>query len=159
MILDRLENYTRYFASKEARLAFDYLLALCPDTPDGDYPIRGEDIYARVMSYETRSVEAAKLEAHRRYIDIQTALVGAEGIEWVPLHGLEPRAPYDEIKDVQHFVRPGKDLCRINVFPGTFALFLPEDAHMPQLIVGPKAAQIKKAVIKIKVELLFPRGT
>ncbi len=158
MILDRLERYTRYFHSREADLAFEYLLALRPDAAEGDYPIRGDDIYARVMSYETRTVETAKLEAHRRYVDIQTALVGAEGIDWVPMGGLEPLAPYDEKKDVQHFVRPALELSRINIFPGTFGLFLPEDAHMPQLIVGGQAARIKKAVIKIKVGLLFPKA-
>lgn len=156
MIVDRLENYGRYFSSKEARLAFDYLLGLGPDAAEGDFPIRGEEIYARVMSYDTRTVDVAKLEGHRRYIDIQTTLVGVEGIDWVPLRGLEPRMAYDERKDVQFFARPDLALCRVNVFPGTFALFLPDDVHMPQLMVGPLPAHIKKAVIKIQVELLFP---
>jgi biofilm protein TabA len=155
MIVDRLENYTRYFRTHDARLAFDFLLHLQPDTEDGTYPIRGDEIYARVMSYKTRPPAEGRLEAHREYIDIQTALAGAEGIDWVPLKGLGERVSYNQDKDVALYETPGMELSRVNVFPGTFALFLPEDAHMPQLIVGKESTQIKKAVIKIKVELLF----
>jgi biofilm protein TabA len=156
MIIDRLENYAHYFSMSDARIAFERLLSLSKNIDDGIYPIQGEDIYLRVMSYKTRTIEEGKVEAHRKYIDIQTVLTGAEGIDYFPLDGLNIRVPYNDAKDVELFERPVQCLCRVNVAPGTFALFHPRDAHMPQLIVGEDAMLIKKAVVKIKVELLFP---
>ena len=82
MIVDRLHNYTCYPFGKAWQLAFDFLLSLNHDAEEKKYPLHGDDLFAIVMSYETRTPETSELEAHRKYLDIQAVLTGEEGIGW-----------------------------------------------------------------------------
>src|SRR3990167_646040 len=54
------------------------LLSLAP----GRYPIAGEQLFVIVESVPGRTREAAKLECHRRYIDIQLVLDGVDEMGW-----------------------------------------------------------------------------
>ena len=67
--------------------------------PDGRVDIDGEDVYALVQSYETLAGEP-RFEAHRRYIDIQYVVSGAEIIGWAPLAALVVTDGYDRAKDI-----------------------------------------------------------
>jgi biofilm protein TabA len=153
MILDRLENWHRYFPGPRLEAAFEFLKGLGADTKEGEYPIEGRDIFARVMSYSTRTPEEAVLESHRKYVDVQTVLTDAEGMEWHPAGSLGVETPYDEAKDAIFYFRPEDVRARLNMYPGNFVVFFPEDAHMPQLIVGSGPVLIKKVVVKVKLEL------
>ena len=118
--------------------------------------IDGDRLFARVMSYETRDETSldAVLEAHRRYVDIQMALIGSERIAWYPTPSLQAKSPYDEEKDVQFFVYERPADIQVSVFPGTFACLFPQDAHMPQLKSDAKGGEVKKVVVKIDLDLL-----
>ena len=98
------------------------------------------------------------LEAHRDYMDIQTVLVGAEGMEWCSADGLEVETPYDASKDVVLYNRPHQVQARIDLSPGTFAALFPQDAHLPQIIAGNAPELVKKVVIKMKLSLLNPEA-
>ena len=152
MIVDRLENWQRYFQGKAWRCAFEFIMALPPEAPEGITEIQGRDIYARVMSYETTTEDQAALEAHREYIDIQASLIKDERIDWFPLKGLSARDVYDPEKDVVHYHHPGPTPAQVAVQPGMFAVFFPEDAHMPRLITD-KPHLMKKVVVKLRVGL------
>jgi YhcH/YjgK/YiaL family protein len=154
MIIDTLDNWRFYPFGPAWQTAFEFLASLTPGTANGEYPLQDEQIFARVMSYPTQLPETAVLEAHRRYIDIQTTLVGAEGIEWFPAPSLAIKTAYDPANDVVLYHRPGPAPARVDVFPGTFVLLFPHDAHMPGLMVGGKAEEIKKVVVKVAVDLL-----
>lgn len=157
MIFDRIENWRKYFSGPAWSRAFEYIESLGPDSPDADLvPLQGEDIYARIMSYPTCRPDEAKLEAHDRYIDIQTSLVNCEGIDWFPRASLKIDVPYDPKKERVLFKRPNIVPARINNWPGMFSVFFPEDAHMPKLIVGGKPQFVKKAVVKVRVDLVRP---
>ena len=74
MILDRLENAARYEAMYPGfRVAFEYLRkhheggGLEP----GRHEVDGVRVYASVGKDEGRGRDGARLEAHRKYIDIQ----------------------------------------------------------------------------------------
>lgn len=153
MIFDRLDNSELYLPVAALREAFDFLLTLGPEVEDGDYPIRGQDIFARVMRYETRPRAEGRLESHRRYIDIQAVLSGSETILWAPLAGIA-EAPYDNEADVSFHPVPVGPQSSLHLSPGLFALFLPADAHMPMLHPGPEASRVTKVVVKISVDLL-----
>lgn len=155
MIVDRLENWEVYPYGAAWAKAFMFLGSLNPDTAEGRHEIQGDDIFALVMSYETRTPSNAVLEAHRKYVDIQTVLRGSEGCEWFPIRGLVPDTRYDEAKDAEFFNRPSPGPVRIDIVSGVFVTFFPEDAHMPALIVGENREQIKKVVVKIKADLLI----
>lgn len=156
MIVDTLQNWQQNFSEPIWCQAFEFLQGLTADSVDGDYPLQGEDLFGRVMSYHTRTPDAddAVLEAHREYVDIQTTLSAPEGIDWFPRSSLEVKTPYDAEKDVEFYHRPGPAPAHVNVYPGFFAVLFPEDAHMPQLIVNGQSQLIKKAVVKVRLKLV-----
>lgn len=152
MIVDRLENWQRYFRGEAWRKTFEYLMALTPDAPEGIIEIQGRDIYARVMSYETTMEDQSALEAHREYIDIQVSLVNEERIDWFPLKGLTPKDDYNPEKDVIHYHSPRTAPAHVAMQPGMFAVLFPEDAHMPKLITA-RPHWMKKVVVKLRIGL------
>lgn len=154
MIIDKILNWETYNFPRIMESVFDFLKLLSPDSDEKRYTIQGDDIFALVMSYNTQQPATAKLESHRKYVDIQTVLVGAEGIEWFPRDMLEIETPYNEINDVEFYKHNSPSPSRIDVLPGTFVVLYPHDAHMPSLEVAGKSDYVKKVVIKIKVELL-----
>jgi biofilm protein TabA len=145
MILDTLKNAARYAGLKiGCSEAFGFLdqpgLA---DLPDGKYEISGERVYAIVDRTEGRKVSDGKLEGHRRYLDIQYVISGEESIGWRPAAGLEHAVPYDDAKDLEFFQGAPESIVRVP--PGSFAVFLPTDAHLPLIGEGP----IHKVIVKV----------
>ena len=114
--------------------------------PAGRHSVDGDRIYLVIDHVKGRGREGARLEAHRRYIDIQLTIEGDEEIGWMPLASCgAPSAPFDEAKDVCFFdARPATWLA---VPEGTFAVFFPHDAHAP--LAGRGA--LKKAILKVAV--------
>ena len=106
-----------------------------------------------MLSYETREPHQAALEAHRRYIDIQTVLFGGEGIAWHPAGCLEVREAYDAGKDVEFYSSPAQFPSRLDVTPGYFVALFPHDAHMPQLELSGLPSWVKKVVVKVNTSL------
>lgn len=154
MIIDRLENWELYNFGPAWKLAFDFLMSLTPESVEKKYALQGDDIFAYVMSYDTKEPESARLEAHQKYVDIQTVITGVEGFEWFSKDELEVDTLYNEDKDVEFFKRSSAGPARVNITPHTFIMFYPQDAHMPSLSIGGKSEYIKKVVVKIKVGLL-----
>lgn len=154
MIVDKISNWELYPLGEAWEKAFKFLKELKPDAVEKYYWLEEKEIYARVMSYETIGPDIAKIEAHHKYIDIQSPLTFAEGIGWYPVDDLETVEEYNEEKDVYFLKSSGLDLCKIDLYPGTFAFFSPKDAHKPKLIVGSQPETIKKVVVKINVDLI-----
>ena len=149
MILDRLENAGQYRAlgpGLAKGLAFLAETGFC-GREDGRIAIEGDDLYAILMSYKTRPSEEGRWEAHRKYLDIQCVLAGAERIGWANLGELEPDGEYDPDKDALFLHGVGSFFA---AKAGTFAVFGPQDAHMPGLALGPPAL-VRKVVVKVKV--------
>lgn len=157
MIIDTIEHYQDYRFGPAWERAFAFLSTLTPETEDKRYSIQGDDIFAVVMSYTTFSAEIALFEAHREYVDIQAVLVGAEGFECAFCDGLSVETPYDVRADIEFYKREVPGITRVDVYPGTFVMFYPHDAHMPGLIIGNEEKVIKKVVVKIKKELIIHR--
>lgn len=148
MIFDTLDNADCY-----ARLhpLFPRAIEYLRDTnlsalPPGRYPIAGEQLFAIVEAAEARSRSEAKLECHRRYIDIQLVLEGNDEMGWRSLRDCrQPIADYSTERDIQFF----HDVPHswINTPPGALCIFFPGDAHAP--LVG--KGSIRKVVVKIAV--------
>lgn len=156
MIVDHIKNWKSYAFGVAWEKAFAFLETLDGESEEGAFPIDGETIFARVMSYATKNEtdSDAVLEAHRKYVDIQMALKKSERIACYPLHTLDAKVPYDEGKDVQFFNYEATADLQLSVYPGTFVCLLPQDAHMPQLRTGTEAAVVKKVVVKISRDAL-----
>lgn len=154
MIVERLENWENYFSSgTDWKCVFDFLKTLHPGAEEKEYPLQGNDIFARVMSYETRTPDTAVLEAHRKYIDIQMMIRGTECIKWFPVNDLKVRIPYDTTKDVEFYQRPLYCPAHVNLCPEIFIALFPHDAHMTQLMSGNIPQIVKKVVVKVRKEL------
>ncbi|QLQ08218.1 MAG: YhcH/YjgK/YiaL family protein [Anaerolineae bacterium] len=146
MITDAISNSHLYSAlNPRLSRAFDYIQQTdLPALSVGKYVIDGEDIYALVQEYDARPREEGVWEAHRRYIDLQVVIRGVEQFGYAHIGNLTP-GDYDAAKDWLPLSGEG-DFFRLQA--GYFAIFMPEDAHMPGLAAGPHTA-VKKLVVKI----------
>lgn len=146
MISSTLSQADRYAALHPlfAR-AFEYmrntdLLALAP----GRYPIVDEQLFVIVESVPGRTRAEAKLECHRKYIDIQLVLEGADEMGWKALADcIEPVNEYSAEKDIRFF--RDAPAAWISTPANHFCIFFPEDAHAP--LVG--SGQVRKAIFKV----------
>ncbi len=148
MIFSALSQSSRYSPLHPlfAR-AFDYiratdLFALAP----GRYPIAGDDLVAIVEHVPGKTREAARLECHRKYIDIQLVLDGVDEMGWKPLADcLNPVSDYSADKDIQFF--HDAPAAWIATPPDHFCIFFPEDAHAPLVSAG----TVRKVIFKVAV--------
>lgn len=158
MIAAKLSEYSRYFKNELLHRTCEFLLGLSADTADGIYPLIDDAVRVIVSSYQTRPARSGRPEAHRDFIDIQMVLAGSEVIACWPVADLQVAEAYDHAQDVEWFLRPDPATTRIVLTPGTFALFLPGDAHQPQIMRGRRPAAVKKAVAKIAVKSVSVPG-
>lgn len=148
MILSTLSQSDRYAALHPLfPRVFEFirntdLLALAP----GRYPIIGEQLFVIVENVAGRAREAAKLECHRKYIDIQLVLEGVDEMGWKALADCtRPVSDYSAEKDIRFF--RDAPAAWIATPPNAFCVFFPEDAHAPLVADG----NIRKAIFKIAV--------
>lgn len=146
MILDLLENIHQYLGlNKGFAKAIEFLMH--PDLkelPAGKYEIDGDQVYAIVSKEPGRKKEEALLETHEQYIDIQLVLAGTDTMGWKPKASCQqPNGEYDRTTDLQFFAdQPDAWFAAKS---GMFAIFFPEDAHMPLISTD----QVHKVVVKI----------
>lgn len=148
MIFDQLENADRYaslhpgFAPALAFLRSAEVRIL----PPGKHEIDGEKLFVVINRAQGLNRAKFKLETHRKYIDIQYSVTGADELGWAAARSLsEPEAPYDSEKDVELF--PDQPDAWITMPPGTFAILFPQDAHCAMQGKG----ELHKAVVKVAV--------
>lgn len=156
MIVDHIQNWKQYSLGEAWETAFGFLETLSADSEEKEYPIDGDEIFARVMSYETEAetVPGKILEAHQRYADVQMALIDSERIGVYPTHSLTSKGRYAADRDVEFFEYKDPAKLQLSMYPGTFALLLPQDAHMPGLFTETEGATVKKVVVKVLLERL-----
>ncbi len=107
-----------------------------------------DDIFAMEQSYKPKKHVDGRFESHRRHIDIQCVIGGAEMMRTVPADKLAVKTPYDEGTDVVFYVDTGNGSA-LKVSKGAFAIFYPNDAHMPCLEAGGESGAVFKTVVKI----------
>jgi YhcH/YjgK/YiaL family protein len=148
MILDVLENSARYEClHPRFKKAFDFLKTTdWTETPVGRIELEGEDLYANVQEVNGKTVEAARMETHDVYVDIQVPLSTTELMGWMPRQDLKKLTEaYDKEKDVAFY--GDRTLNLMIVRTGEFAIFFPEDGHQPCIGQG----KMKKVIIKVKL--------
>lgn len=155
MILGSLSSWKEHLPYENAVIveAIEELKAILQQEPDlGRVNIRGDEMYASIMALEAKSLEEQVAEKHETYIDVHYLIEGEETIGWSPLQeGALPTKPYDAEGEFALYA-PSPDEILLSLKPGMFVVFFPHDIHRPGM--GQPGAKIKKAVIKIHVELL-----
>jgi len=150
MIVDELRNWRRYAQLAELKPAFEWLEQHAKETlPEGRIEIDGARLFALPQSYAPRRAEDSVFEAHRRYADVQYIAAGAEMIGYAPTDGLEVHTPYDAEKDAGFYARPER-YTPVALSAGMFAVFYPEDAHMPCCRLDSDET-IRKIVVKVEL--------
>lgn len=148
MILDTLPHLTRY-RGIHPRLdqAIDRVMqADLQSLPSGRHALDGENLFAISERYTSKDPAQARLEAHRRYADIQILFAGRERMGLAPLAGLRETTPYDPARDIAFFDGP----FQWHSFgPGDFAIYFPQDAHAPGASPESGAQAVHKVVIKV----------
>lgn len=149
MIINKLSNAEQYYGvSQRIEKALKYLKNTdLAKLEIGKYEIDGKNILAVVSEYETKDIEKGKWEAHKNHIDIQFVVSGKEKMGYAYINEMKANSEYNEVKDVI-FLKGEGDMLLVN--EGTFAIFAPEDAHMPGINAG-NSQHVKKVVVKILV--------
>ena len=150
MITDTIENASAYLAlSPRIAVALRFLMERdLTAIPLGRHEIDGSRIYVIIQEYSTKPRHECFWEAHRKVIDVQFVASGVEVIGWSPLSRLSVKQAYDADRDVLVLDGPGQT---IRLEPNTFAIFMPQDAHMPCLAAD-KPALVRKIVVKVAVD-------
>jgi YhcH/YjgK/YiaL family protein len=148
MILDSLEFLHRYssihplFHKAADFIKNNDLSALSP----GRHDIQGDDLYVIIAADEAKPGQVNKLEAHEQYIDIQLALQGSFRAGWQARGTCtQIEKEYNAEQDFMLFADQAETFIELR--PGTFAIFFPQDAHSPQ----PPDTTVLKAVFKVHV--------
>jgi len=151
MIVDKLEHCHRYFkVHKGFKEAFQFIQDFIPDGSLEPKKIQldGPNLIAIVESPEGRGRSGARLESHRKYIDIQFTFEGSEEIGWRPYHQCRHvTQPYNDEKDIEFF--SDAPSLWLPVPQGTFAIFFPqEDSHAPLA----SSNTVHKIIMKVAIE-------
>jgi biofilm protein TabA len=153
MIVDRLEEAKQY-----CRLhpGFDAAFDLLASTPfdelgPGRHEVMGDSLVMIIDAVEANRPDAGRLEAHRKYIDVQYIIPGTDAVSqqfgWRPTAACDKAAaPFNKEKDIVFFADVPQ--LQFTLPPGYFVVFFPGDAHAP--MTGSKT--IRKAVIKVAVD-------
>ncbi len=156
MIFDRIENHHRYNLGPHWEQAFSFLKTLDANSKPGRYDlVKGDKMYALVMTYPPLLKSEGKTEAHNKYIDIQCTLGGVEGMYVYDRNKLQVQHPYDISRDVEYYTHDYSHEHFLSVHAGEFAVFFNTDAHMPQMLATGSQGNITKVVVKVRKDLLL----
>jgi YhcH/YjgK/YiaL family protein len=151
MIYDNLSNIELYQTlSADIYEGLTFLKQANLNISNGVYQINPR-VKAIVSEYETKSQNENGYEAHRWYIDIQCILSGIERVACLPIEELQETKPYSEEDDCTLYsadtiLQPSNLILK----PAYFAIFYPQDGHMPQLSLD-SPPKVKKVVVKVKI--------
>ena len=147
MVIDNLDNLEKYASLNPLfPKAIEFLKSHDLSALEvGKIELEGADLVVNIAQTALKTKEAAKLETHNEFIDIQIPLSGVEvmgytdGAKCVPAD-----APYNAAKDITFF--DGLADAYIPVEPGMFAIFFPQDGHAP----GITPDGVKNVIVKVK---------
>ena len=100
-----------------------------------------------VQEGTTKPWKDAKLEAHRKFLDIQYILEGQEVVGLAPTDTLTPDGPFNEEKDKGMYVGHNQPTV---IEAGWCYVVFPEDAHAPGTHLE-QPTSFRKLVIKLEV--------
>lgn len=137
------ENLHPRFAKAFAFLKRTDLAELKP----GRYEIDGDNCWASVAEADLVAPAERKLEAHRKYIDIQSPITGPELMGFAVMDDKAKALPFNTEKD--YVLYEGKSEPHV-INPGEYAIFFPPlGAHAPACVAPGGPSKIRKVVVKV----------
>lgn len=151
MILGHISQPNPCRLPRSIEKALDFLrttdfTSLAPGVVDID----GRNIFAQVLDLTTQTWDENRPEVHRRYLDIQFLAWGEEKIGVaIDTGNNEISESLLEQRDII-FYHGSENESFIEMTPGTYAIFFPQDVHRPACIKN-KASAIRKIVVKVAI--------
>ena len=108
-----------------------------------------ENCFVLEQSYVTKDKENCLYESHKKYIDIQYMFEGDEIMEVENVNNLLITTEYNEELDYAKYAQSSSSSI-LKIRKNEFAIFYPNDAHMPCIKID-ENKKIIKAVFKILV--------
>ena len=151
MIYDTLNNIAFYKGlSPDIYEGLKFLQQVTSDIAVGTYQLT-PNVKAIVSEYTTKEVNENGYEAHHQNIDIQYLLKGKEKIACLPVEELSEIKPYNKETDAAFYnAVSDHSPSTLDLRSGYFAIFFPQDGHMPCLYVN-EPEKVKKVVVKVRV--------
>ena len=149
MEYDKIDNIDLYKGlSEDIYLGLKFLKETNPDIENGVHELSSR-VKAIVSEYKTKEINEYGYEAHKKFIDIQYLLNGSEKICCLPIEQLKETKPYSEENDAA-FYTANTNPIEMTLVNGYFAIFFPQDGHMPGICVE-KLENVKKIVVKVEI--------
>ncbi len=150
MIYDDFANFDRYraIAPEVWDRVKSFLIKASQSASPGRFQIVGDDCYANVAAYDTKSPDFSKLEVHDDYLDIQLTLRNRELICCRDCADLEETVPYSPEKDIAFYRMTADKVTELVIGDGKFAVFFPGEGHLPGCAVD-EPRPVLKIVVKI----------
>ena len=152
MIFDNIKNCKLYYGiNPKFEKAFAFIKKAIEEKIEvGKYEIDGEEIYAIVQNYDTKSKETCVFEGHKNYIDIQCVIDGREMMGVIETSKSVVRDEYNSKQDVAFYQdNDASSCCVVNC--GEFCIFYPHDIHRPCVAFNNSPSNVKKIVVKVHV--------
>lgn len=146
MVIDTLSHLNDYVSLHPLfEKAFDFLSNTELSSLElGKIVLEPDRLYVNVVQTAPKSVDEARLETHRDFIDIQVPLSGNETMGYTATDRL-PTVPYNAADDISFYDDSADDY--FTVHPGQFAIFFPSDGHAPA--ISPDG--LRKIIVKVHV--------
>lgn len=153
MIKDNLQHLAYYnYLNPDIKTGLKYVRdTKFDELEDGRHEIVEGKIYANIQSYETKPESECKFEAHRKYVDIQFMIKGEEKMGTTSIDDFDETEEYNEEKDVVFLSlkeEKKENIKVLHVREKEFAIFYPQDAHQPCMMIE-NPANVRKVVVKI----------
>lgn len=148
--IDAVEFATQYEKNKELwDTLFKFLAETDPATlePGKKVVLVEGRLWINPLEYTPKSAEETKIEAHKKFIDLQYTFVGNE------LMGVagkvEPINDYDPVKDRTNY-RTEEEIVYSPADSDRFFLYFPKDMHQPSVRANENPGVSRKLVGKIE---------
>lgn len=149
MIHDRNDNMNLYLNGNLLSELKKAISSLAENQPDGIYPLLPDDIFFKVLRYETKESDWIT-ESHKKFIDIQLLLYGVELIKLYDRSKLVVLEDYNpETDSIFYNTDDSLAVSEIRLIPGYFCLFYPDDVHQTQIADHRGTQLITKVVFKV----------
>ena len=150
MIIDRIENASRYYALGSG-IAEALVYIKDNDLTEieiGSYEISKGKVRMIVNEYEQKCTDKVTMEAHRKNIDVQYWVKGSELMGYAPLQSHSLLEPFNEEKDFGNYAA---EASFSKLEPGMFAIYFPTDMHTAVEDIQ-SDSKVRKIVFKVALE-------
>ncbi len=149
MIIDNIKNCEKYYAVHPSfKAAFEQLKAMTAESEPGRYTVDGDNIFVNMAAYTTKTHDECKYENHKRYIDIQYVLSGAERIDLMDADKLTVTEDKYADSDIAFFADADAQTS-VTLQAGDFVLIFADEAHRPCMAAKNIPSAVAKAVAKV----------